>query len=115
MYSPRKLSSTAQQNLVTILDHYMFTCGATLSDLELSDSLSEVCVCDLQCYDPLEKFNYSMNYEPICIHCCSDDNLVSVQGCYTQCESCRHKEPVKITTSIGFLEFSVSSDVHYAA
>ena len=64
-------------------------------DFELSDSLSEVCVRDLQCYDPLEKLYYSMNYEPICIHCCSEDNLVSVQGCYPQCESCTHKEPVK--------------------
>ena len=95
LYSPRKLSSIAQQELVTILDDYTFTCGATLSDSELSGSLSKVCICDLQCYDPLEKLYYSMNYDPICIHCCSEDNIVSVQGCYPQCENCKHKEPVK--------------------
>ena len=91
----RESCLNARQNLVTILDEYTFTCGATLSDLELSDSLSDVCVRDLQCYDPLEKLYFSMNYNPICIHCCSEDNLVSVQGCYPQCESCKHKEPVK--------------------
>ena len=78
-----------------MLDDYTFTCGATLSDLELSGSLSKVCIRDLQCYDPLEKLYYSMNYDLICIHCCSEDNIVSVQGCYPQCENCKHKEPVK--------------------
>ena len=102
LYSLRKLSSTARQNLVTILDDFTFTCGATVSDLELSDSLSDVCVRDVQCYDPLEKLYYSMNYEPICIHCCSEDNLVSVQGCYPQCENCKHKEPVKKSLKLLF-------------
>ena len=55
LYSPRKLSSIARQELVTILDDYTFTCGATLSDLELSSSLSKVCIRDSQCYNPLEK------------------------------------------------------------
>ena len=95
LYSPRKLSSIARQELVTILDDYTFTSWATLSDLELSSSLSEVCICDLQCYDPLEKLYYSMNYDLICIHCCSEDNIVSVQGCYPQCENCKHKESMK--------------------
>lgn len=76
-------------------DHYTFTCGATLSDLELTCSLSKVCICDLQCYNPFEKLYYSMNYHPICFLCCSEDNIVSVQGCYPQCENCKHKVPVK--------------------
>ena len=95
LYSPRKLSSTAKQELVAILDNYTFTCGASLNDLELSGSLSEDCVCDIQCYDPLEKLYYLMNYDPIYIYCCSEENLVSVQGCYPQCPNCKHKEPVK--------------------
>ena len=80
LYSPRKLSSIARQELVTILDDYTFTCSATLSDLELSGSIhvhvGEVCICDLQCYDPSEKLSYSMNYNLNCIHCCSEDNIV---------------------------------------
>ena len=97
LHSPRKLSSIVRQELVTVLDDYCntFTCGATLSDLELTGRLSEVCIRDLQCYNPLEKLYYSMNYDPICIHCCSEDNNVSVQGCYPQCGNCKHKEPMK--------------------
>ena len=34
-----------------------------------------------------------MNHDSICIHYCSEDNIVSVQGCYPQCENCKHKEP----------------------
>lgn len=49
LYSPIKLSSIARQGLVTILDDYTLTCGATLSGLELACSLSKVCIRDLQC------------------------------------------------------------------
>jgi len=44
-----------QKQLSTLLDDYTYTCGATLSDLELPDSLSSVCVRDIECYDPLKK------------------------------------------------------------
>ena len=59
-----KLSSTARQELVGILDDYTFTCGATLGDSELSGNLSNVCVRDVQCYDPLEKLYYHRYYRP---------------------------------------------------
>ena len=95
LYSPQKLSSIARQELATILDGYTFSCGASLHDLEFPSTLSQVCVRDLQCYDPVEKLYYSMNYDPICVHCCSEDNLVSAQGCYPQCAQCKHKVPVK--------------------
>ena len=49
----------------------------TLSDLELPDSLSSVCVRDVECYDPLEKLYFSMKYDPICIYCCGDKNRKS--------------------------------------
>ena len=89
LYSPRKLSSTARQELATLLDDYTFTCGASLNDLELPSTLAEVCVRDLQCYDPVEKLYYSMNYDRICVYCYSEDNLVSAQGCYHQCAGCK--------------------------
>ena len=62
LHSPRKLSSTARQELVGILDDYTFTCGATLGDLELSGNLSDVYVRDVQCYNPLEKLYYHRYY-----------------------------------------------------
>ena len=55
----------ARQALATILDDYTFTCGASLIDLELTSTLTEVCVRDLQCYDPVEKLYYSMNYDEL--------------------------------------------------
>ena len=60
LYSPRKLSPGLRKQLSTLLEDYTHTCGATLSDLELPDSLSSVCVRDVECYDPLEKLYFSM-------------------------------------------------------
>ena len=112
LYSPRKLSSIAWQKLVTILDDYTFICGPTLSDLELSGRQSKVCICDLQCYNPLEKLYYSMNHDSICIHYCSEDNAVSVQGCYPQCEKCKHKDLEPVKKSLKLTWFSVALYVH---
>ena len=95
LYAPRKLSSVARQELESLLEDYTFSCGAALSDLELPSVLSEVCARDLQCYDPVEKLYYSMNYDPICIYCCAEENLVTKDGYYPQCESCQDKVPVK--------------------
>ena len=92
--APPVLSSVARQELATILDDYIFTCGACLNDLELSPALSEVCVRDMQCYEPVGKLYYSMKYDPICVFCCSADNLVFVDGCYPQCQSYKNT-PVK--------------------
>ena len=66
----------------------------TLSDLELPDSLSSVCVRDVECYDPLEKLYFSMKYDPIYICCCGDKNRKSTEGYYPQCELCADKTPV---------------------
>ena len=95
LYAPRKFSSVARQELESVLEDYTFSCGAALSDLELPSVLSEVCARDLQCYDPVEKLYYSMNYNPICIYCCADENLVTKDGYYPQCEFCQDKVPVK--------------------
>jgi len=94
LYSPRKLSPGLQKQLSTLLDNYTYTCGATLSDLELPDSLSSVCVRDVECYDPLEKLYFSMKYDPICIYCCGDKNLKSTEGYYPKCELCADKTPI---------------------
>ena len=94
LYSPRKLSSAARQQLATMLESLTFTCGASLLDLELPAYLSDVCVRDLQCYDQVEKLYYSMNYDPICIHCSSEDNLQTAEGYYPQYRECNEKERV---------------------
>ena len=91
----RKLSSVARQELESLLEDDTFSCGAAFSDLELLSVLSEVCARDLQCYDPVEKLYYSMNYNPICIYCCAEENQVTKDRYYSQCESCQDKVPVK--------------------
>ena len=35
-----------------------------------------------------------MQYDPICVHCYFEDNLVSAQGCYLSAQ-CKHKVPEK--------------------
>ncbi len=44
LYSPHKLTSTARQELSALLEDFTYTCGATLSDLELPTISSEVCL-----------------------------------------------------------------------
>jgi len=62
LYSPRKLSPGLRKQLSTFREDYTYTYSATLSDLELPDSLSSVGVHHVECYDPLEKLYFSMKY-----------------------------------------------------
>ena len=84
VYSKYKLTVPERSQLNDALADYTYTCGASLS-LNLSGRLSDVCIRDLQCYDPLEKLYYSMNKEPLCIHCCSSTDLTAKTDCYPQC------------------------------
>ena len=77
VYAPHKLSSADKHKLSKCLEDHTFTCGSNLSDLNLMDTLGEVCVRDLNCYDPVEKLYYSVkNYEAICIYCSTTDGLI---------------------------------------
>ena len=61
--------------------HFLMWC-CFVSDLKLPSVLSEVCACDFQCYDPVEKLYYSMDYDQICVYCCAEQNLVTKGGYY---------------------------------
>ena len=67
IYSKYKLKASERAQLNDALADFTYTCGASLSDLDLSDRLAEVCIRNLHCYDPLEKLYYSMNKEPLYI------------------------------------------------
>ena len=54
LYSPHKLSPSQRSQLSDYLADYTFTCGASLSDLQLPGFLEDVCVRDLRCYAPVE-------------------------------------------------------------
>ena len=95
VYAPRKLSSADKCKLSECLQEHTFTCGANLSDMNLTENLCDVCVRDLSCYDPVERLYYSIkNYEPICIYCSSTENLIFDVDVYPQCKYCT-QQPVK--------------------
>ena len=61
IYSKYKLTASERAQLNDALADFTYTCGASLSDLDLSGHLAEVCIRNLHCYDSLEKLYYSMN------------------------------------------------------
>jgi len=73
----------------------LYACGSNILDLNLTDNISDVCVRDLNCYDPVKKLYYSVkNFEAICIDCSTIDNLIFNVYTYPQCKNCT-KEPIK--------------------
>ena len=72
MFCKHKLSVQETSDLQTILDDISYTCGTTFDDLELPGRLVNVFVKDHSCSDGIEKLYYSCGFEPICIHCASE-------------------------------------------
>ena len=98
VYSKYKLTAAERKTLEKTLEEYTYTCGAQLSDLNLDGRLGSdtVCLKNVRCYEPLEKLYYAVGtYEVICIHCCSNKDLISKEGCYPQCSDCVNKDPIK--------------------
>ena len=74
----------------------MYTCGAQLKDLGGSFEEEHTCMRNIRCYEPLEKLYYSVGtYEPLCIFCCSNEELTTKDGCDPQCKKCSSREPIK--------------------
>ena len=76
VFSKRKLSVTARSTLQAILEDVSYTCGASLDDLDLPDSLSSVVIRSHQCGDAIELLYYSAGCEDICIFCATASDLV---------------------------------------
>ena len=71
-----------------------YTCGASLDELVLPDSLSSVVIRNHQCGDAIEKLYYSAAYEDICIYCASESNLVeTLEDTYPICSICNDRQP----------------------
>ena len=97
VFSKRKLSVSARNTLQTILEDVSYTCGASLDDLDLPDSLSSVVVRSHQCGDAIERLYYSAGYEDICIFCATASHLVQSlpDSVYPICSSCQEtNQPV---------------------
>lgn len=95
VYSKCKLNISELSTLQGMLEDFTYTCGASLFDLGLVGRLEDVVIRDLRCHDPLEKLYYSLNHKPICIYCCTENDLCSPEGCYPQCQDCSTKPKVK--------------------
>ena len=80
-----KLTPSEREQLQSKLRDQSFTCGAQLQDLKLEERLSDVCVREFTCHDPIEKLYYSAKYEQLS----TDPHF------YPQCDNCRSREPIK--------------------
>ena len=90
------LIDPTRNSLQSILEDICYTCGASLDDLALSDSLAAVVIRDHWCGDKIEALYYSAGFEDICIHCATTTDLVVVsESLYPICTPCHQtKEPV---------------------
>lgn len=98
VFSKKKLSVAARTTLQSILEEVSYTCGASLEDLDLPESLRQVVIRDHQCGDSIEKLYYSAGYEDICIFCAATSDLVEdlPSSAYPICDSCNaKKEPLQ--------------------
>ena len=98
VFSKRKLSVAARSTLQVILEDVSYTCGASLDDLDLPDSLSSVVIHSHECGDAIERLYYSAGYEDICIFCATASDLVQSlpDSVYPICSSCQEtNQPVQ--------------------
>ena len=96
IFSKFKLTREDRTYLQTLLEEFEYSCGASLRDLELTDKFDNVEIRDHNCHDPIEILYYSAKYEPICVHCGSDQPFSDDKE-YPICSVCvsAGKQPLK--------------------
>ena len=66
-----------------------YSCGTSLDELELPGRLMNVFVKDHCCTDSIEKLYYSCGFEPICVHCASEEVTDCTASQFLpQCQEC---------------------------
>ena len=90
VFSKKKLPPAARNTLQSILEEVSYTCGASLEDLDLPESLGSVVIRIHHCEDTIERLYYSAGYEDICIFCAATSDLVDnlPPSTYPVCVSC---------------------------
>ena len=95
LFCKHKLTVQEVSDLQSILDDISYTCGTTFDDLELPGRLTNVFVKDHSCADSIEKLYYSCGFEPICVHCASEEvEDTGDSDSLPQCQECNHLERV---------------------
>ena len=95
IFSKYKLKKEQCVYLQALLDNYMYSCGASLKDLELPEEYSTVEIRDHDCYDPIEKLYYSAKNDPICMYCVKDQPYTSEEY-YPLCSDCESRGKVAV-------------------
>ena len=70
IFSKRKQSVAARNTLQCVLEDVSYTCGASLEDLALPNSLSSIVIRDHRCGDRIEALYYSAGFEDMRTLCC---------------------------------------------
>ena len=82
-------NSAYSTDLTSILDDVSYSCGTSLDELELPGRLMNVFVKDHCCTDSIEKLYYSCGFEPICVHCASEEVTDCTASQFLpQCQEC---------------------------
>ena len=89
LFCKHKLSVQETTDLEGILEDVSYTCGTSFEDFNMPGRLANVFVKDHSCADVIEKLYYSCGFEPICVHCASEDTIDSEEF-LPQCEDCQH-------------------------
>ncbi len=95
IFSRYKLRNEQRQYLQVILDDFMYSCGASLKDLNLTEEYNDIEIRDHDCFDPIEKLYYSAKNQPICVYCGEDQPYTS-DNSYPMCATCQSsgKSPI---------------------
>ena len=93
LYSKRKVKKEARLRLQRIIEDHTYTCGAKLSNLDLSDEFKDIEIRTHLCGDPIERLYYSANFTPICVYCGKDQPFTE-HDIYPQCEDCSEKPAI---------------------
>ena len=90
LFSKQKLNYQELSELERSLDDVSYSCGLSLSELDLPSRLKGVGVKDHRCNDPTEKLYYSCDFEPICYWCASE-NVPESTEYFPVCVGCEVK------------------------
>ena len=77
IFSKRKLSAKKREQLQDVIQDVSYSCGASIDDLILPESLASIGIKKHSCSDHVEKLYYTFygSDDPICIHCGSSTEL----------------------------------------
>ena len=87
VFSKYKLKKQQKEDLQRLLDDYMYSCGASLKDLNLPPEFNKVDLRDHDCFDHIETLYYSAKYQPICVYCAQDQPFTSEKK-FPLCHNC---------------------------